>query len=207
MSRLPWKVKSERKNGRSCSFFYLLKDIPATGPGPWKVFMLINVHANEATKKQVEIRLHTYPHLVANVKNRMDQGAWVIVAMLGDFYLFDGSFILSFSVVFLLISLFFLADALQIFSEWSEGTRGPIPRLAKGFVIWEKYRDKGVKLSTTAHTREEVRAIIAERQLENTLHGAITVKEALTGPVQTASQTRKGKQGGGGSGTGKRKRK
>lgn len=98
-----------------------------------------------------------------------------------------------------------ILDALQIFSEWSEGTRGPIPRLAKGFVIWEKYRDKGVKLSTTAHTREEVRAIIAERQLENTLHGAITVKEALTGPVQAASQTRKGKQGG--SGTGKRKRK
>lgn len=71
-------------------FFTFKKDIPATGPGPWKVFMLINVHANEATKKQVEIRLHTYPQLVANVKNRLDQGAWVIVAMLGDFYLFEG---------------------------------------------------------------------------------------------------------------------
>ena len=107
--------------------------------------MLINVHANEATKKQVEIRLHTYPHLVANVKNRMDQGAWVIVAMLGDFYLFDGFFpppAPPFSI--LSVISFFLVDALQIFSEWSEGTRGPIPRLAKGFVIWEKYRDRVV---------------------------------------------------------------
>lgn len=90
------KKKNEQKKRRIRMAFAAknvktaVEDIPATGPGPWKVFMLINVHANETTKKQVEIRLHTYPHLVANVKNRLDQGAWVIVAMLGDFYLFDG---------------------------------------------------------------------------------------------------------------------
>jgi hypothetical protein len=90
------KKKNEQKKRRIRMAFAAknvktpVEDIPATGPGPWKVFMLINVHANEATKKQVEIRLHTYPQLVANVKNRLDQGAWVIVAMLGDFYLFEG---------------------------------------------------------------------------------------------------------------------
>lgn len=149
------------------------------GPGPWKVFMLINVFANEATKKQVEIRLHTYPDLVANIKNTLDQGAWVIVAKMGDFCVYE--------------------DALQVFSEWSENTRGPIPRLAKALVLWERYRQFGVTLWFTQHTREEIRAIITAREAQTVTQGAITVKEALTGPVQTGQNRRA-------SGAGRRKK-
>lgn len=147
--------------------------------------MLINVFANEATKKQVEIRLHTYPDLVANVKNTLDQGAWVIVAKMGDFNVYE--------------------DALQVFSEWSENTRGPIPRLAKAIVLWEHYRKFGVTLSFTEHARDEIRAIITAREGENGLHGAITVKEALNGPVQQSKRSSSNATGTS-SGSGRRKR-
>lgn len=149
--------------------------------------MLINVFANEATKKQVEIRLHTYPDLVANVKNTLDQGAWVIVAKMGDFNVYE--------------------DALQVFSEWSENTRGPIPRLAKAIVLWEHYRKYGVTLSFTSHVRDEIRAIITAREGENGLQGTITVKEALTGPVQANKRSAATSSSNGGGAPGKRRKR
>lgn len=184
--------KNEQKKQRIKRAFAIknikasVKEIPVAGPGPWKVFMLVNVFANEATKKQVEIRLHTYPELVANIKNTMDQGAWVIVAKMGDFYVYE--------------------DALQVFSEWSENTRGPIPRLAKALVLWERYRQFGVTLYFTRHTREEIRAIISARDADTATQGAITVKEALTGPVSASQNKRASGPGGGGGGGGRRKR-
>jgi hypothetical protein len=65
-----------------------LVDVPVPGPGPWWVFMMVNGDADEDTKKQTEIRTHTYPELVQAIKNRKDHGSWIIVQKMGPFYKF-----------------------------------------------------------------------------------------------------------------------
>ncbi len=149
------------------------------GPGPWKVFMMVNVGAGDETKKQTEIRLDTYPDLVKAVKNATDQGDWVTILKLGDFY--DLNF------------------AGTVLSEWSDGTRGPGPRIMQGIMLWEKYRKAGIKLSVCSQTKREVQSIFQERkrlrQLEELTHqstlpaassevvserqGSLTVREVM----------------------------
>ena len=63
-----------------------LVDVPVPGPGPWWVFMMVNGDADEDTKKQTEIRTHTYPELTQAIKNRRDHGSWIIVQKMGPFY-------------------------------------------------------------------------------------------------------------------------
>lgn len=45
-----------------------IADIEPPGYGPWWVFMLVNVVSGDDTKKQTEVRLDTYPELVAVIK-------------------------------------------------------------------------------------------------------------------------------------------
>lgn len=115
------------------------------GPGPWQVFMLVNVQANEGSKKQTEIRIHTYPELVKHVKNEDDSGDWAIVENMGPFT--DWS------------------HALWVYLHWSLKTRGPGPRIAHGLVLWHKYKDVfNVGLECLVQTKEEVQEVIRTRK-------------------------------------------
>ena len=176
-----------------------ISKLSAQGPGPWKVFMMVNVGSDEETKKQTEIRLDTYPDLVKAVKNATDQGDWVTILRLGDFYDLD--------------------FAGTVLSEWSDGTRGPGPRITQGIMLWEKYKNQGIKLGVCKQTKREVQDIILERKRlrqleedaaaavansnasETTLpeerQGSLTVREVMKTP---------GKQKGGGKGQGPRKK-
>ncbi len=106
--------------------------------------MMVNVGSDEETKKQTEIRLDTYPDLVKAVKNATDQGDWVTILRMGDFYDLD--------------------FAGTVLSEWSDGTRGPGPRITQGIMLWEKYRSRGIKLGVCKQTKSEVQKIIQERK-------------------------------------------
>lgn len=121
-----------------------IDELEAQGPGPFHVFMLYNVEPSEDTKKQTEIRMHTYPKLVKAIKNTIDQGEWTILMQLGPF---DD-----------------MRSAGQVFAEWSDGTRGPGPRIAQGLVIWNKYKSKGVGIRVIDQTKDEVHRVFAQKQ-------------------------------------------
>jgi hypothetical protein len=113
-----------------------IADIEPPGYGPWWVFMLVNVVSGEDTKKQTEIRLDTYPDLITVIKNNTSQGDWVIVQMLGPFH--D------------------LNLALHVQHQWSNSTRGPGSRIARGIVLWSMYREQGVSLYVSGKTKHEM---------------------------------------------------
>lgn len=113
-----------------------IADIDPPGYGPWWVFMLVNVVSGEDTKKQTEIRLDTYPDLITVIKNNTSQGDWVIVQMLGPFYA--------------------LNLALHVQHQWSNSTRGPGSRIARGIVLWSMYREQGVSLYVSGKTKHEM---------------------------------------------------
>lgn len=135
-----------------------LRDVEPPGVGPWWAFMMINVRASEETKKQTEIRLHTYPDLVQAVKNEEGLGDWAVVARLGPFWELD--------------------MATFIVSQWSDGTRGPGPRLAQGICLWHQYRSRGLQLWLIRQTRDQVRRIFDERRQ---LSEAAAASESQTG--------------------------
>jgi hypothetical protein len=126
----------------------LVHEIEPPGLGPWWAFMLVNVGADEDTKKQTEVRLDTSPELINAIKNANDQGDWVTVMKLGPFYQLD--------------------KALAILSEWSDGTRGPGPRIAQGICLWEKYRDDGVRAAILNQSKREVQDIFRRRRASAT---------------------------------------
>ena len=123
-----------------------LHEIDAPGPGPWWVFMLVNVTADEDTKKQTEVRLDTYPDLVQQIKNREDQGDWVIVMKIGPFFDMD--------------------IAGLVLSEWSDSTRGPGPRIAQGLCIWARYHKHDVNLWLINQSKKEVQEIYKRQKQE-----------------------------------------
>lgn len=122
----------------------LIMELEPPGPGPWWAFIMVNVDDNGDTKKQAEVRLDTNPRLIEAIKNELDQGDWVIVLRLGPFY-----------------SLNFAG---LVLSEWSDGTRGPGPRIIQGLCLWHKYRDIGVQGFVISQTKQEVQQIFAERR-------------------------------------------
>jgi len=119
-------------------------ELEPPGLGPWYAFMMVNVGADEDTKKQTEVRLDTNPELVKAIKNDIDQGDWTIVLKLGPFYDLD--------------------FAGLILAEWSDGTRGPGPRIAQGLCLWERYRDAGVHLAVNYQTKQEVQKVFQARR-------------------------------------------
>lgn len=135
----PRKMPNRKPKKRIC-------DIDPPGPGPWSVFMLVNVTADEDTKKQTEVRLDTYPELVKAIKNREDQGDWVIVMQIGAFYDFR--------------------IACLVLSEWSDSTRGPGPRIAQGLCIWERYKQYNVNLYLLGQSKKEVQEIYKKHRQE-----------------------------------------
>lgn len=108
-------------------------DLEPPGLGPWYAFMMVNVDEEEDSKKQTEIRLDTSPECINAIKNASDQGDWAIVMRMGPFY--DLNF------------------AGTVFAEWSDGTRGPGPRISQGICLWwEKYRDKGTRRDSALYS-------------------------------------------------------
>ncbi len=119
-----------------------LSEVPAPGPGPWWAFMMVDVDPRADTKKTTEVRLDTYPELIKEIKNTTEQGDWVIVMRLGPFVDLD--------------------FALAVFSNWSEGTRGPGPRIAQGICLWNYYAPKGVEMWVIDQTKQEVQQLFDE---------------------------------------------
>ena len=134
-------------------------DIKPPGLGPWWAFMMVNVDSEEDSKKQTEIRLDTSPELVNAIKNAADQGDWAIVMKLGPF-----------------VSLDFAG---AVFADWSDGTRGPGPRIAQGICLWNKYEDKGVQLCVIGQSKSEVQEVFRKRR-ENAFHAAAAAAAATT---------------------------
>lgn len=124
-------------------------DIEPPGLGPWWAFMMINVGTGEGSKKQTEVRLDTNPDLIKAIKNATDQGDWVIVMKLGPFYE--------------------LEFAGLVFAEWSDGTRGPGPRIAQGICLWDRYKDRGINLWVIGQSKVEVQTIFRRRREERHL--------------------------------------
>ena len=122
-----------------------IRDVPPPGPGPWWAFIMVNV-GSEEDKKQAEIRLHTWPDLIKEIKNDSDSsGNWVIVVKLGPFYDLD--------------------LGLLALSQWGDETRGPQPRIAQVLCMWEKYYRKwGVQLHALSQTKREVQEVFQERK-------------------------------------------
>jgi hypothetical protein len=119
-------------------------DLIDVGPGPWKVFMLVNVDENGATKKQTEIRIHTYPRLITQLKNKRSPGTWVLVLTIRDFE--------------------YLPNAFRFYRAWCLRTRGQGPRIARGLCLWKHYGEEyGVYIECLAQTRDEVRDVVSTR--------------------------------------------
>ncbi len=100
----------------------------------------------KGSKKQTEIRIHTYPDLVRHVKNLLDAGGgWIIVEIMGPFYQW--------------------LDALWVYYNWSLRTRGPGPRIAHGIVLWREYgKCFNVGLSCISQPKDEVQKAIVKRK-------------------------------------------
>jgi len=114
-----------------------VSEIEPPGFGPWWTFMMVNVTADENTKKQTEVRMDTYPEFVQAIKNVKDNGNWVTVMKIGPFY--D------------------LVKAATVLAEWSDGTRGPGPRIAQGICIWNKHKEStGANLYLINQSKKDV---------------------------------------------------
>ena len=121
--------------------------ITPPGHGPWWVFMMVNVAGEGDSKKQTKVRLDSYPDLVKEMKNVMDQGAWAIVMKMGPFDDLD--------------------MACRVLAEWSDGTRGQGPRLAQGICLWwEHYRHCGIQLWVINQSKTAVQQAVHYRRTQ-----------------------------------------
>jgi hypothetical protein len=109
--------------------------------------MMVNVAGEGDSKKQTEVRLDSYPELVKEMKNVMDQGAWAIVMKMGPFDDLD--------------------MACGALAEWSDGTRGQGPRLAQGICLWwQLYRQQGIELWAIDQSKPAVQNAVHRRRMQ-----------------------------------------
>lgn len=106
------------------------------GPGPWHVFMLVNVGERPSVKKQTEIRCHSYPGLIQHLKNLNSAGDWQILLQVGPFWEWD--------------------QAIRFCVLWSNKTRGQMPRIARGIYLCYKYQEEGFKLFCASQSKSEL---------------------------------------------------
>lgn len=118
------------------------------GPGPWYVFMLINVVGGTSggnSKKQTEIRISSYPQLYKQIKNTLTNGNWVIVEQFGPMNDWN--------------------EALGIYNKWGERSRGQGPRIAKGLILRKQY--KNVQFTYLNQSKDEVVKMFTDRKDNN----------------------------------------
>lgn len=114
------------------------------GPGPWHVFMLVNVGQRPSVKKQTEIRCHSYPGLIQHLKNLNSAGDWQILLQIGPFWEWD--------------------QAIRFCVLWSNKTRGQMPRIARGIYLCYKYQAEGFKLLCASQCKKELIESVKKRK-------------------------------------------
>lgn len=57
--------------------------------------------------------------------------------------------------------------ALHVQHQWSNATRGPGSRIARGIVLWSMYRDQGVSLYVSGKTKSEMQQYFRECRARN----------------------------------------
>lgn len=115
------------------------------GPGPWHVFMLVNVGQRPSVKKQTEIRCHSYPGLIQHLKNLNSAGDWQILLQVGPFWEWD--------------------NAIRFCVLWSNKTRGQMPRIARGIYLCYKYQKEGFKLLCASQSKGELIETVRKRKI------------------------------------------
>jgi len=146
------------------------------GPGPWFCALYFNLADAKGTKKQTDLRVHTYPLLFEHVLNGSRVAAscqgWIIIMMVGYFERWR--------------------DAVAYHTLWASQTRGKFRRIQRGLDLFHTYAHAYnlrlwiQPLGTHTHTHtspeglsthvlffipEREQAIIAWTQSRNTVAG------------------------------------
>lgn len=97
------------------------------GPGPWFCALYFNLADAKGTKKQTDLRVHTYPLLIEHVLNGSKMASsscqgWIIIMMVGYFERWR--------------------DAVAYHTLWASQTRGKFRRIQRGLDLFHTYAMK-----------------------------------------------------------------
>lgn len=118
------------------------------GPGPWFCALYFNLAITKGTKKQTDLRVHTYPLLFERIMNWPKAGSvggrgWVIIMMVGHFDSWK--------------------DAIAYHTLWASQTRGKYRRIQRGIDLFKAYTVK-YNLQMWIQPFEREQAILAWKQ-------------------------------------------
>lgn len=121
------------------------------GPGPWFCALYFNLADSKGTKKQTDLRVHTYPLLFERVMNgpkaaSVGSQGWVIIMMVGHFERWE--------------------DAVAYHTLWASQTRGKFRRIQRGLDLFHEYAEQ-YKLRLWAQPLKRNEAIKAWTQAYN----------------------------------------
>lgn len=167
------------------------------GLGPWFCALYFNLADSKGTKKQTDLRVHTYPLLFERVMNGPKASSvggkgWVIIMMVGHFERWQ--------------------DAVAYHTLWASQTRGKFRRIQRGLDLFNAYhkkynlrlwaqpltRTKAIQAWTRAYKEERPRSTRLSYSKvdasEKKLMEIFAEKNLLLNSVHTTQQQRKKKK-------------